>query len=110
MEHFWKTQQTAGLARATDFDPYKLKQRTDDLADRIAAVLEERRKIAEERKRKEQAYRTRTAEHIQSQWHKRGEPRRAGVQTRKLEAILETVLSSNAADSALKEYTTLQAL
>jgi hypothetical protein len=78
-------------------------ERTEALAERIAAALRERRRIGEERRLRE--YQGRNAERAIARYHRlRGEPKEAGHGIKELNAICEAVISSNAADEAMKAH------
>lgn len=73
-----------------------------DLAERIAAVLNERRRIGEERRQRK--YQLRQAAQTQMAEPIRGEPKRPSRRNEELEALCRAVNFSNAATDAIKEY------
>ena len=72
----------------------------DALADRIEAVIRERRRIGEERRRQQCEYQRRNDEHALLP-HLRGEPKHVG-RVKKRDEVYGAVISSDAADEALK--------
>jgi hypothetical protein len=78
-------------------------ERTEALAERIAATLRERRRIGDERRRRE--HEGCNAERAIARYHRlRGEPKEAGRRIKELNAVCEAVISSNAADEAMKAH------
>jgi|SRR5579871_5068966 len=106
MEQFGKSHHDTliRLGRPEDFEACALAQvNTQDLANRIAAVLDERRRIAEERRQREREHLLRQAELVQAA-HRRGELKGSNRRARELDALCEAVTCSNAADEAMREW------
>jgi hypothetical protein len=75
----------------------------DALADRIAAVIRERRRIGEERRRQQRESQRRSDEHaLVPRFKLRGEPKHVGRRVKKLDEVYGAVISSDVADEALK--------
>ena len=79
--------------------PVMTQDQCDALAERIAAVLRERKKIGDERRRQESAYRQRNSDYARARYHRQ----RGGLQehserrAKELDQVYETIMSSNAA-------------
>jgi len=82
---------------------------TQNWADRIAAVLDQRRKIGEQRRQRERAFLLRQAERAQVGERRRSGPNGSYRRVLELDALCEAVISSNAANEAMKEYGILDA-
>jgi hypothetical protein len=81
------------------------REEPETLAERIAAVLHERRRIGEERRRREHEHRLHNAERPVALYRRlRGEAKPAGCRINELDALYEAVISSNAADEAIKAH------
>jgi hypothetical protein len=76
---------------------------TQNWADRIAAVLDERRKIGEARRQRERESLLRQAERAQLRERRGRVPRGSACRVTKLDALYEAVISRNAANEAMKE-------
>jgi hypothetical protein len=75
----------------------------DALADRIEAVIRERRRIGEERRRQQREHQRRNSEHaLVPHFRMRGERKPIAMRVTKLDEVYEAVISSNVADEALK--------
>lgn len=99
------------LAQPERFEAFALARvNTENLAERIAAVLDERRRIGVERRLREREYLLRKSERAQVGERRRGEPKDPGRHLMKLDALLEAVISSNAAIEALKDSVTLDVI
>ena len=83
--------------------------RGNKLAERIAAVLEERRTIGEIRRHRERDHLLRQAERAQVGQCRRGERKGSSRLVRELNALCEAVSSSNAAIEAMNEHGMLDA-
>jgi hypothetical protein len=83
-------------------------ERTEALGERIATVLRERRRIREDRRRRENEYQPRVAQRtIARHIRLRGEPKGlVSRQVKELNAVYEAVMSSNAADESVKAHGT----
>jgi hypothetical protein len=83
-------------------------ERTEALGERIATVLRERRRIGEERRRRENDYQPRNAQRtIARHIRLRGEPKgMVSRQVKELNAVYDAVISSNAADESVKAHGT----
>jgi hypothetical protein len=102
-------QETLIALGKASFDGTALAQvRGDNLAKRIAAVLEERRRIGEIRRQREREYLLRKAEGGQVGECRRSE-RNSSRLVRELNALCEAVSSSNAAIEAMNEHGMLDA-
>ena len=102
-------QETLIALGKASFDGTALAQvRGDNLAKRIAAVLEERRRIGEIRRQREREYLLRQSERAQVGECRRGEPNSSRL-VRELNALCEAVSSSNAAIEAMNEHGMLDA-
>lgn len=77
--------------------------RRENLAERIAAVLDERRRIGEQRRQREREYLSRQAERAQVGGFRRGKRQGSSHLVRELNALCEAVSSSNAAIEAMNE-------
>ena len=98
------------LGRPEDFEAFAMAPvNTQNLADRIAAVLAERRRIGEERRKREREYRPRKAEGGQLGVRRRREPKGSNRLVEELDALCVVVISCNAANEAMKEYGILDA-
>jgi hypothetical protein len=99
------------LRQAESFEAFALAPvHTENLAERIAAVLDERRRIGEERRRREQKHLLLKAKCAQVEERRRGESKGSEHRVRELDALCEAVSSSNAAIEALKEHAKLDAV
>jgi hypothetical protein len=98
------------LGRPEDFEAFvPTRIKTQNLADRIAAGLDERRRIGEERRRREREYLLPKTERTQAWARKRSGPKGSDCRVRELNALCEAVSSSNAAIEAMKEHGTVDA-
>jgi hypothetical protein len=103
-------QETLIALGKASFDGTALAQiRGDNLAKRIAAVLEERGRIGEERRRREREYLLRQAERGQLGVRRRREPKGSNRLVEEVDALCVAVISCNAANEAMKEYGILDA-
>jgi hypothetical protein len=82
---------------------------TQNWADRIAAVLDERRRIGEQRRQREREYHLRQAERAEVRERRGREPKGSGGEVTELDTLCEAVISRNAAFEAMKEYGILDA-
>lgn len=97
-------QETLIALGKSSFDEITLARvNNDNLADRIAKILDERRRIAEMRRQREQERLLSQAERDQAGARKRGEAKGPRL-LKELDALYETVISSNAADEVMKEH------
>jgi hypothetical protein len=93
------------LGRPEDFAAFALAPvNAQNLADRVAAVLDERRRIGEERRKREREYLLRKTERTQEGERRRGEPKGSVRRLMELDSLCEVVCSSNAANEAMKEH------
>jgi len=93
------------LGRPEDFEAFvPAPVKTQNLTERIAAGLEERRRIGEERRRREREYLLRKTKRSQAGMRKRSVPKGSACRVRELNALCEAVSSSNAATEAMKEH------
>jgi hypothetical protein len=83
--------------------------RGDNLAERIAAVLEERRRIGEIRRQREREHLLRQAERAQMGEYRRSK-RNSSRLVRELNALCEAVSASNAAIEEMNEHGKLDAI
>jgi hypothetical protein len=74
-------------------------QQRDALAERIAAVLRERKRLGEERRRREREYQRQNSERALSRYYKlRGEfHEQSQRRVKELDLVFHTIVSSNAA-------------
>jgi len=79
---------------------------TQNWADRIAAVLDERRRIGEARRQRERESMLRQTERAQVRERKGRKPKGSSCLVGVLDALGEAVISRNAAYEAMKEYGT----
>jgi hypothetical protein len=90
------------LGRPEDFEVSAMAPvNTQNLADRIAAVLDERRRIGEQRRQRERECLLRKAERTQLGERSRREPKGSDRRVRELDALCEAVISRNAANEAI---------
>ena len=93
------------LGRSEDFEAFApALVSTQDLAGRIAAVLDERRRIGEQRRQRERECLRRQAERAQARECRGREPKGSNRFVGALDALCEAVTSHNAAYEAMKEY------
>ena len=78
--------------------PVMTQQQCDALAERIAAVLRERKRLGEERRNQEREYQRRNNERALSRYYKvRGEfPEQSKRRLKELDLVYDTIMSSNA--------------
>jgi hypothetical protein len=104
-------QETLIALGKSSFDGTALAQvRGDNLAERIATVLDERRRIGEIRRQREREHLLRQAERAQVGEPKRGELKGSTRLVRELAALCEAVSCSNSANDAMKECGILDAV
>jgi|SRR5579872_2343196 len=93
------------LGSPDSFEEFALSRVTSEgLAERIAAALDERRRIGELRRQREREYRLREAERAQAIERRRGEAKGSDRRIAELDALCQAVSCSNAADAAMKEF------
>jgi hypothetical protein len=98
------------LGKSADFEALALARvSTQNLADRIAAVLDERRRIGEQRRQRERECLLRQAERAQAGACRGRGPKGCKQLVGVLDALCEAVVSRNAAYQAMKEYGILDA-
>jgi len=98
------------LGRPEDFEASaQARVSTQNLADRIAAVLDERRRIGEQRRQRERECLLRQAERAQARERRGREPKGSNRLVGVLDALCEAVISRNAAYEVMKEYGILDA-
>jgi hypothetical protein len=87
------------LETETKPTPVMTQEQCDALAARIAAVLGERKKIGDERRRQELEYRRRNSDRAMARYYKlRGEFReQAESRVKEIDRVYDTIMSSNAA-------------
>ena len=96
------------LGRPEDFQASaQARVDTQNLADRIAAVLDERRRIGEQRRQRERECLLRQAGRAHERRNR--EPKGSNRLVGGLDALCEAVISRNAAYEAMKEYAILDA-
>ena len=104
-------QETLITLGKSSFDGIALaRANTQNLADRIAAVLDERRRIGEQRRQRERESLLRQAERAQVREHRGREPKGSNRLVRDLDALCVAVISRNAANEVMKEYAILDAV
>jgi hypothetical protein len=79
--------------------PVMTQEQCEALAERIAAVLRERKQIGDERRRQDSAYRQRNSDHARARYHqlRGGFREHAERRAREIDQVYQTIMSSNAA-------------
>jgi hypothetical protein len=96
------------LTQVESFEAFSLAPvHTENLAERIAAVLDERRRIGEERRWRGQKHLFLKTKCAEVEEGRRGESKGSDHRVRELDALCEAVSSSNAAIEAMKEHAKL---
>ncbi len=92
------------LRDARPFESHSMtKEKPVALAERIAAVLRERRRIGKERRRREQEYQQRNAERASERYRRmRGAFKRSGPPDQGTQRGDEAMISSNVVDEAMR--------